>query len=72
MSKNQTTQNLISAIAISATKYFHMFNNARLQCDHHAMNSLTKNHNCFHRNTKIECNHILCPLKGDVQSNESL
>jgi len=72
VTKNKSNTHLISPIAIAATTYLDMFNLARLECEHHAMNNLTKNHNCFHGNTKTECNHILCPLKGDVHSNEAL
>jgi len=65
MSKKQSNTKLISPIAISASTYLDMFNHARLECDHHAMNTLTKAHNCFHGNTKTECDHMICPLKGE-------
>lgn len=64
MNKKQTKEKLISAIATSASTYLDMFNHARFECEHHAVNTLTKDHNCFHGNTKTECNHIFCPLKG--------
>jgi len=65
MNKKQTTKDLISAIAISASTYSDMFDNARLECEYHALNTLTKDHNCFHGNTKTECRYMICPLKGE-------
>ena len=54
----------IGAVALSATTYLDMFDKVRVDCKHHAMNSLTKEHNCFEGNTKTECNVMVCPLKG--------
>ena len=54
----------IGAVALSATTYLEMFDKVRFDCEHHAMNTLTKAHNCFEGNTKTECNVMLCPLKG--------
>jgi len=66
MKKKQLTKNIIAALAMSATTYVDLFNEERVKCEDHAQNDLTKDHNCFHGNTKTECNHELCPLKkGD-------
>jgi len=63
MSKKKSKQT-IGAIALSATTYLEMFDKVRIDCKDHAMNTLTKAHNCFEGNTKTECNVMLCPLKG--------
>ena len=54
---------LISAIAHAASAYVELFADYRKECKVYAQNTLTKDHNCYHGNTKTECNHELCPLK---------
>ena len=56
-------QYLIGPIAKTSTSWVERFNRARFECEHHTFNTLTKDHNCFHGNTKTECHYKLCPLK---------
>ena len=59
-----TTKQALKELATRAVEYEEAFNEARVNCEHHAQNNLTKDHNCFEGNTKTECNHQLCPLKN--------
>ena len=61
--KKPFTKDMIGLVAHEATKLVETFNKARFDCYHHAQNAQTKDNNCFHGNTKTECNIFLCPLK---------
>jgi len=53
----------IRSLAIKATEYLELFNEHRGDCELHAFNTLTKDHNCFYGNTKTKCDALLCPFK---------
>ena len=63
--KQSSGQYLLGHTAAKVVKYLEIFNELREVCEHHALNEWTKNHNCWHENTKSECNAILCPMKGE-------
>ena len=56
---------IIGHAADNANRSIKLFNEIRLQCEDHKQNTLTKDHNCFHGNTKTECKPSICPLKGE-------
>jgi len=58
-------ERIIGALALQATNAVEIFNKKRKDCSYHTLNTLTKEHNCFHGNTKTECNIFLCPLKKE-------
>ena len=61
--KNPTP--FIKNAADEATKWKIIFINVSPECDHFRLNHMTRARNCFHNNTKTECDFFICPLKGE-------
>ena len=59
------TMQQIKDRAISVTIISDAFELCRPDCAFYAHNSVSQDHNCFHGNTKTECNAFLCPLKEE-------
>ena len=56
----------ISYLAKSVTDQLALFDEHRVDCDHHTNNNLNGGHNCFYGGAKNDCNPYICPLKREL------